>query len=64
MSEHETVPGRTRSTGVNKSLSRAWTAPVRAMNRFLGTTDGQSPDVHDGSTASAVVDCAARGVRQ
>jgi magnesium transporter len=57
MSEHETVPGRTRSTGVNKSLSRAWTAPVRAMNRFLGTTDGQSPDVHDGSTGSAVVDC-------
>src|SRR4051794_9563816 len=58
MSEHEPVPGRTRSTGANRSLSRAWTAPVRAMNRFLGTADG-----HDGSTGrrgsdgSGVVDC-------
>ena len=24
-------------SGINRSLSRAWTAPVRAMNRFLGT---------------------------
>jgi magnesium transporter len=57
MSEHESVRGRTRSTGVNRSLSRAWTAPVRAMNRFLGTTDGQSGDSRDGRTGSAVVDC-------
>ena len=50
---------RSRPTGVNRSLSRAWTAPVRAMNRFLGTTDGRPAEPgqpyhgHD----TAVVDC-------
>jgi magnesium transporter len=38
-------------------LSRAWTAPVRAMNRFLGTTDGQSPSSRPVGGGSAVVDC-------
>ena len=58
MSERETVRGRTRSTGVNRSLSRAWTAPVRAMNRFLGTVDDQHGHAHGGDgTGSAVVDC-------
>jgi len=58
MSEHDSVPARTRSIGVNRSLSRAWAAPVRAMNRFLGTADGASATNRlrrvDGS---AVVDC-------
>jgi magnesium transporter len=41
----------------NRPLSRALAAPVRAMNRFLGTTEGE----HDGTTSrsgvSSVVDC-------
>jgi magnesium transporter len=58
MSEHEPVPGRTRSTGANRSLSRAWTAPVRAMNRFLGSADGASGSPSSrGSHGSAVIDC-------
>jgi magnesium transporter len=47
---------RSRSTGVNRSLSRAWTAPVRAMNRFLGTADGDASS-SSGHAGSAVVDC-------
>jgi magnesium transporter len=58
MSEHESVPARTRSTSVNKSLSRAWAAPVRAMNRFLGTVDGRPGANRPGHGGlSAVVDC-------
>ena len=58
MSEHEPVPARTRSAGVNRSLSRAWAAPVRAMNRFLGTVDGSAGSHRAGHGAgSAVVDC-------
>jgi len=48
---------RSRSTGVNRSLSRAWTAPVRAMNRFLGTADGQQTVPGEEFHGSAVVDC-------
>ena len=48
---------RSRSTGVNRSLSRAWTAPVRAMNRFLGTADGQDTGTREEYHGSAVVDC-------
>jgi magnesium transporter len=48
---------RSRSTGVNRSLSRAWTAPVRAMNRFLGTADGSGSSSRSGQAGSAVVDC-------
>ena len=48
---------RSRSAGVNRSLSRAWTAPVRAMNRFLGTTDGDGSSSRSGHAGSAVVDC-------
>ncbi|UQU65073.1 magnesium/cobalt transporter CorA [Couchioplanes caeruleus] len=48
---------RSRSTGVNRSLSRAWTAPVRAMNRFLGTADGRQPGTGEEFHGSAVVDC-------
>ena len=59
MSEHESVSARTRSTGANRSLSRAWAAPVRAMNRFLGTVDGRSGSRGERRTdGSAVVDCA------
>jgi magnesium transporter len=48
---------RNRSAGVNRSLSRAWTAPVRAMNRFLGTSDGERPSSRSGHAGSSVVDC-------
>jgi magnesium transporter len=58
MSEHEIVRARTRSTSVNRSLSRAWTAPVRAMNRFLGAADGQRGKTGPGrGDGSAIVDC-------
>ncbi len=43
--------------GINRSLSRAWTAPVRAMNRFLGTTDGPQTPRRQRRHGSAVVDC-------
>jgi magnesium transporter len=58
MSEPESARGRTRPNGGNRSLSRAWTAPVRAVNRFLGTTDAgtRGPgQTRDGG--SAVMDC-------
>ncbi|HET6532875.1 MAG TPA: magnesium and cobalt transport protein CorA [Actinoplanes sp.] len=49
----------TEGNGVNRSLSRAWTAPVRAMNRILGSTDGQPADTARGRPGgSSVVDCA------
>jgi magnesium transporter len=48
---------RGRSTGANRSLSRAWTAPVRAMNRFLGATDGRVASSRPGHVGSGVVDC-------
>ncbi|MEV8506629.1 magnesium and cobalt transport protein CorA [Actinoplanes sp. NPDC051475] len=48
---------RSRPAGVNRSLSRAWTAPVRAMNRFLGTTEGEAPGPGEEFQGSAVVDC-------
>jgi magnesium transporter len=57
MSERDSIRGRTRSTSVNRSLSRAWTAPVRAMNRFLGTTDGGPGPARRTDGPSAVVDC-------
>ena len=42
----------------NRPLSRAWTAPVRVVNRILGAADGHSADTeHVGGTGSAVVDC-------
>src|SRR4051794_36581076 len=57
MSEHESVRHRPRSTGVNRSLSRAWTAPVRAMNRILGATDPGGLASAGRVPGSAVVDC-------
>jgi len=48
---------RIRATGVNRSLSRAWTAPVRAMNRFLGTAEGQQDEPGQPYPGTAVVDC-------
>src|SRR4051812_23174028 len=58
MSEDEPVRGRTRPTSVNRSLSRAWTAPVRAMNRILGAADGRTGKAgHGRIDGSAVVDC-------
>jgi magnesium transporter len=58
MSEDEPVRGRPQSAGVNRSLSRAWTAPVRAMNRFLGTTDDRTGKDGAGPIGgTAVVDC-------
>jgi magnesium transporter len=56
-----------RSDAVNRSLARAWTAPVRAMNRILGTVDGQSaPRSGIRRSSSAVVDCGlyVKGQRQ
>jgi magnesium transporter len=42
----------------NKPLSRAFAAPVRAMNRFLGTADARSAAAGAGAGAgSGVVDC-------
>ena len=38
---------------INRSLSRAWTAPVRAMNRFLGTADGRTADTAAQATTAA-----------
>ncbi|GID97289.1 magnesium and cobalt transport protein CorA [Amorphoplanes digitatis] len=52
----ESSAQRNRATGVNRSLSRAWTAPVRAMNRFLGTTDGIA-EPGQVFTGTSVVDC-------
>ena len=47
-----------RSTGQNRSLARAWTVPVRAMNRILGSTDGHHDIDGDGAeTGNSVVDC-------
>ena len=43
--------------GVNRSLSRAWSAPVRAMTRILGTTDGRPASTREGRHGTAVVDC-------
>ncbi|GAA3956921.1 magnesium/cobalt transporter CorA [Actinoplanes auranticolor] len=54
MSEHM---NRSRTTGVNRSLSRAWTAPVRAMNRFLGADDGRPDEPGRPYHGTAVVDC-------
>jgi magnesium transporter len=48
---------RGRSTGANRSLSRAWTAPVRAMSRFRGTAEGAGSSSRSGNAGSAVVDC-------
>src|SRR5690242_1336446 len=42
---------------INRSLSRAWTAPVRAMNRFLGTSDARPKPPRPGDYGSSVVDC-------
>jgi magnesium transporter len=55
-----------RGTGTNRSLSRAWTAPVRAMNRFLGTTDGHSDEPGRPYHGTAVVDCGVyvNGIRE
>ena len=48
---------RSRNSGVNRSLSRAWTAPVRAMNRFLGADDGRPDEPGRPYHGTAVVDC-------
>ena len=42
----------------NRPLSRAFAAPVRAMNRILGTTDGHADGATSRHGGSAVVDCA------
>jgi magnesium transporter len=57
---------RGRSDGVNRSLSRAWTAPVRAMNRILGTADDPDAPQRSGAIRSSVIDCAlyVNGARQ
>jgi magnesium transporter len=38
-------------------LARAWTVPVRAMNRFLGAADGPADDPDGRDRVSSVVDC-------
>ena len=45
------------SSNNRSSLSRAWAAPVRAVNRILGTADGRRDTVGTGNRSSAVVDC-------
>jgi magnesium transporter len=57
MSERDIVRGQSRSTSVGESLSRAWTAPVRAMNRILGTADGRPGGSGQDGQGSSVVDC-------
>jgi magnesium transporter len=53
VSEHETG-----TANRNKPLSRAFAVPVRAMNRFLGTTEEHVNGTPPGSAAgNAVVDC-------
>jgi magnesium transporter len=47
----------TENNGINRSLSRAWTAPVRAMNRILGTADDRQTTTGRGNRSSSVVDC-------
>ncbi|GAA2636342.1 magnesium and cobalt transport protein CorA [Paractinoplanes durhamensis] len=49
----------------SKPLSRAFAAPVRAMNRFLGTTDGHAAGAGKPVAGNSVVDCGvyAGGVR-
>ena len=42
----------------NRPLSRAFAAPVRAMNRILGTTDGHADLGNGRGGRSSVVDCA------
>jgi magnesium transporter len=58
--------GHGRSEAVNRSLSRAWTAPVRAMSRILGTPDGLPSTPRTGDKGSSVIDCGlyVNGVRQ
>jgi magnesium transporter len=58
--------GRGTSDAVNRSLSRAWTAPVRAMNRILGTTDGHPTTPRSSGEHNSVIDCGlyVDGVRQ
>ncbi|WP_433299308.1 magnesium and cobalt transport protein CorA [Actinoplanes sp. CA-030573] len=61
MSERESgtpgTPGTSGTWSRNKPLSRAFTAPVRAMNRFLGA-NGEHPDGSGGRpAASSIVDC-------
>ncbi len=48
---------RNSSAGANRSLVRAWTAPVRAMNRFLGTPEGLPDAPGRPYHGTAVVDC-------
>ena len=44
-------------SSINRSLSRAWTAPVRAMNRILGAADDRPSRTGERNPGSAVVDC-------
>ncbi|MFI5936219.1 magnesium and cobalt transport protein CorA [Actinoplanes sp. NPDC051494] len=46
-----------RPASGSRSLVRAWTAPVRAMNRFLGTVDGRPAEPGEVFQGSSVVDC-------
>jgi magnesium transporter len=53
VSDQETPAGNR-----NRPLSRAFAAPVRAMNRILGTTDGRENGAGPGTGhGSSVVDC-------
>ena len=44
-------------SSINRSLSRAWTAPVRAMNRILGAADDPPSRTGERDPGTAVVDC-------
>ncbi|WP_305787322.1 magnesium and cobalt transport protein CorA [Symbioplanes lichenis] len=54
---HRSRSASLKGAGVNRSLSRAWTAPVRAMTRILGTPEGTPASSGQEWKGSAVVDC-------
>ena len=58
MGEGNSTFGRARSDAVNRSLTRALNAPVRAMNRILGTPEGHPSTPRSDGDRSSVIDCA------
>ena len=66
MGDGDSTFGRARSDAVNRSLTRALSAPVRAMTRILGTPAGHSTTPRSDGGRSSIVDCAlyVDGVRQ
>jgi magnesium transporter len=57
MGDGDSTFGRARSDAVNRSLTRALNAPVRAMNRILGTPEGHSTTPSSDGARSSIIDC-------